>query len=98
MDGLLVVSVREKSTGLEKCVEVHQLEGITSEDVKRHVLGAVENFDEDMASRELSAGREANDALSGAKIAMAGSDVEKMRDAAKKLRERLVDCGKLHEE
>ena len=57
MDGLLVVSVREKSTGLEKCVEVNQLEGITPADVERHVLSAVENFDEDMIARELSAER-----------------------------------------
>ncbi|MCU7611622.1 Hsp70 family protein [Anaplasma capra] len=55
MDGLLVVSVQDKLTGSERCVEVHQLEGVTEADIERQVLGSVEHFDEDMAFRDLSA-------------------------------------------
>ncbi|MGN7661176.1 MAG: Hsp70 family protein [Anaplasma sp.] len=57
MDGLLTVSARDELTGAEKCVELHSLNDITEDYIEQQVLSSVENFDADMASRELSAAR-----------------------------------------
>jgi molecular chaperone HscA len=52
-DGLLHVTAREETTGIETTVEVKPSYGLTDEDVERMLLESFEHADEDIRARQL---------------------------------------------
>ncbi|MFV9839081.1 MAG: Hsp70 family protein [Aaplasma endosymbiont of Hyalomma asiaticum] len=54
MDGLLTVSAWDADTGSVKSVEINSTSQLTMFEIERQVLDSVENFDSDMAARELN--------------------------------------------
>jgi molecular chaperone HscA len=56
-DGLLQVTARELSTGVEQSVQVKPSHGLTDEEVERMLLDSLEHADEDVKRRMLAEGR-----------------------------------------
>ncbi|MDR2548258.1 MAG: Hsp70 family protein, partial [Rickettsiales bacterium] len=54
VDGILTVTAREKTTGIEQTVEVNSSFGLSEADVQDMVNQSVNNFDEDMKARSLA--------------------------------------------
>ncbi|MFP3023589.1 MAG: Hsp70 family protein [Wolbachia sp.] len=54
IDGILTVTAREKTTGVEQTVEVNSSSGLSEEDIQDMVNQSVSNFDEDMKARSLA--------------------------------------------
>ncbi|MDR1139462.1 MAG: Hsp70 family protein, partial [Rickettsiales bacterium] len=54
VDGILTVTAREKTTGIEQTVEVNSSFGLSEDDVQDMVNQSVNNFDEDMKARSLA--------------------------------------------
>ncbi|MGL9725930.1 MAG: Hsp70 family protein [Wolbachia sp.] len=54
VDGILTVTAREKTTGIEQTVEVNSSFGLSEEDIQDMVNQSVNNFDEDMKARFLA--------------------------------------------
>ena len=50
-DGLLSVSARELSTGVEQSIEVRPSHGLSDEDIEQMLLSAIDNAEEDVARR-----------------------------------------------
>lgn len=54
VDGILTVKAREKTTGVEKVVEVNPSFGLSEADIQNMVEQSVESFDEDIKARALA--------------------------------------------
>ncbi|MDR0288519.1 MAG: Hsp70 family protein [Rickettsiales bacterium] len=54
VDGILTITAREKTTGIEQTVEVNSSFGLSEADVQDMVNQSVNNFDEDMKARFLA--------------------------------------------
>lgn len=54
IDGILTVTAREKTTGVEQTVEINSSSGLNEEDIQDMVNQSVSNFDEDMKARSLA--------------------------------------------
>lgn len=54
VDGILTVTAREKTTGVEQTVEINSSSGLSEEDIQDMVNQSVNNFDEDMKARSLA--------------------------------------------
>ncbi|CCE77051.1 Fe-S protein assembly chaperone HscA [Wolbachia pipientis] len=54
IDGILTVTAREKTTGVEQTVEINSSSGLSEEDIQDMVNQSVSNFDEDMKARSLA--------------------------------------------
>ncbi|MCA7010674.1 Hsp70 family protein [Wolbachia endosymbiont of Tribolium confusum] len=54
IDGILTVTAREKTTGVEQTVEINSSSGLSEEDIQDMVNQSVNNFDEDMKARSLA--------------------------------------------
>ncbi|MDG7056692.1 MAG: Hsp70 family protein [Wolbachia endosymbiont of Penenirmus auritus] len=54
VDGILTVTAREKTTGIEQTVEVNSSFGLSEADVQDMVNQSISNFDEDMKARSLA--------------------------------------------
>ncbi|WP_353279367.1 Hsp70 family protein [Wolbachia endosymbiont (group B) of Xanthorhoe designata] len=54
IDGILTVTAREKTTGVEQTVEIKSSSGLSEEDIQDMVNQSVTNFDEDMKARSLA--------------------------------------------
>ena len=73
-DGILRVSAREETTGLEASVNVKPTYGLTDEEVERMLLDSFAHADSDVRARQLAEQRvEAERILSAARAAMAAS-------------------------
>ena len=71
-DGLLQVTARELSTGIEQRVQVKPSHGLTDEEVERMLLDSLENADADVQRRMLAEGKvEAQRILHAAQVALA---------------------------
>lgn len=54
IDGILTVTAREKTTGVEQTVKINSSSGLNEEDIQDMVNQSVSNFDEDMKARSLA--------------------------------------------
>ncbi|NUX01559.1 Hsp70 family protein [Wolbachia endosymbiont of Madathamugadia hiepei] len=54
VDGILTVTAREKTTGIEQVVEINSSFGLSEADVQDMVNQSINNFDEDMKARSLA--------------------------------------------
>ncbi|WP_265037094.1 Hsp70 family protein [Wolbachia endosymbiont (group A) of Anomoia purmunda] len=54
VDGILTVTAREKTTGIEQTVEVNSSFGLSEADVQNMVNQSINSFDEDMKARSLA--------------------------------------------
>ncbi|NSM56793.1 Hsp70 family protein [Wolbachia endosymbiont of Atemnus politus] len=54
VDGILTVTAREKTTGIEQTVEINSSFGLSEADVQDMVNQSINNFDEDMKARSLA--------------------------------------------
>ncbi|MBR9983795.1 MAG: Hsp70 family protein [Wolbachia endosymbiont of Homalodisca vitripennis] len=54
VDGILTVTAREKTTGVEQAIEINSSSGLSEEDIQDMVNQSVNNFDEDMKARSLA--------------------------------------------
>nr|CAH7713380.1 unnamed protein product [Callosobruchus chinensis] len=54
IDGILTVTAREKTTGVEQTVEINSSSGLSEEDIQDMVNQSVSNFNEDMKARSLA--------------------------------------------
>ncbi|MDG7055107.1 MAG: Hsp70 family protein [Wolbachia endosymbiont of Menacanthus eurysternus] len=54
VDGILTVTAREKTTGIEQVVEINSSFGLSEADVQDMVNQSISNFDEDMKARFLA--------------------------------------------
>ncbi|MGL9718250.1 MAG: Hsp70 family protein [Wolbachia sp.] len=54
VDGILTVTAREKTTGIEQTVEINSSFGLSKADIQDMVNQSVNNFDEDMKARSLA--------------------------------------------
>ncbi|OWZ25266.1 Fe-S protein assembly chaperone HscA [Wolbachia endosymbiont of Wuchereria bancrofti] len=54
VDGILTVTAREKTTGIEQTVEINSSFGLSEADIQDMVNQSINNFDEDMKARSLA--------------------------------------------
>lgn len=54
VDGILTVSAREKTTGIEQVVEVNSSFGLSEADIENMVNQSIEHFDEDIKTRSFA--------------------------------------------
>ncbi|MDR3131781.1 MAG: Hsp70 family protein [Rickettsiales bacterium] len=54
VDGILTVTAREKTTGIEQVVEINSSFGLSEADIQDMVNQSINNFDEDMKARSLA--------------------------------------------
>ncbi|QKX02531.1 Fe-S protein assembly chaperone HscA [Wolbachia endosymbiont of Dirofilaria (Dirofilaria) immitis] len=54
VDGILAVTAREKSTGIEQTVEINSSFGLSEAEIQDMVNQSINNFDEDMKARSLA--------------------------------------------
>ncbi|MDM8335547.1 Fe-S protein assembly chaperone HscA [Wolbachia pipientis] len=54
VDGILTVTAREKTTGIEQTVEINSSFGLSEADIQGMVNQSINNFDEDMKTRSLA--------------------------------------------
>ena len=75
-DGLLKVSARELTTGVEQHIEVKPSYGLSDEDVERMLLDAYEHAETDVAERALQEQRVEAERIASATEAAVASDAE----------------------